>query len=174
MEIRLIQLKALWSKPHLHQLERKPFMKNAVDLCTTRQIGRIHLISRSLNAFLKVHPELLDHPVNISRRRCSPEEPLISMTPHTAYVLSTDWRRALVLRAGSSGRKFLNSSTSFSRDNNWLCSLLRNPGKVSRMWLVSCWQKTKLHSYTLLQSKWVGCLWGILLNPNKNHITVKL
>lgn len=47
--------------------------------------------------------------------------------------------RALVLRAGSSGRKFLYSSTSFSMDNSWLCSLFRSPGSVSRMWLVSCW-----------------------------------
>lgn len=47
--------------------------------------------------------------------------------------------RALVLRAGSSGRKFLYSSTSFSMDSSWLCSLFRSPGSVSRMWLVSCW-----------------------------------
>lgn len=47
-------------------------------------------------------------------------------------------RRALVLRVGSSGRKFLYSSTSFSRDSSWLCSLLRRAGSDSRMWLVSC------------------------------------
>lgn len=46
--------------------------------------------------------------------------------------------RALVLRVGSSGRKFLYSSTSFSRDSSWLCSLLRRAGSDSRMWLVSC------------------------------------
>lgn len=49
------------------------------------------------------------------------------------------WSRALVFRDGSSGRKFLYSSTSFSMDSSWLCSLFRSPGSVSRMWLVSCW-----------------------------------
>lgn len=46
--------------------------------------------------------------------------------------------KALVLRVGSSGRKFLYSSTSFSKDRSWLCSLLRRVGRDSRMWLVSC------------------------------------
>lgn len=46
--------------------------------------------------------------------------------------------KALVLRVGSSGRKFLYSSTSFSKDRSWLCSLLRRVGSDSRMWLVSC------------------------------------
>ncbi|KAG7269004.1 hypothetical protein CRUP_033496 [Coryphaenoides rupestris] len=44
--------------------------------------------------------------------------------------------RALVLRLGSSGLKFLYSSTSFSMDSSWLCSLQRSAGSVSRMWLV--------------------------------------
>ena len=50
---------------------------------------------------------------------------------------------ALVLRVGSSGRKFLYSSTSFSIDSSWDCSLLRRAGSVSRMWLVSCWLSTR-------------------------------
>lgn len=52
----------------------------------------------------------------------------------------THCSRALVLRVGSSGRKFLYSSTSFSKDSNWLCSLLRRVGSDSRMWLVSCYR----------------------------------
>lgn len=56
---------------------------------------------------------------------------------------STHCSRALVFRVGSSGRKFLYSSTSFSRDSSWLCSLLRRVGSDSRMWLVSCCKKGK-------------------------------
>lgn len=55
------------------------------------------------------------------------------------WRLGTYCSKALVLRDGSSGRKFLYSSTSFSMDSSWLCSLFRSPGSVSRMWLVSCW-----------------------------------
>lgn len=57
---------------------------------------------------------------------------------------STHCSRALVLRVGSSGRKFLYSSTSFSRDSSWLCSLLRRVGSDSRMWLVSCCRKVRV------------------------------
>ena len=53
-------------------------------------------------------------------------------------TVSTHWSRALVLRDGSSGLKFLYSSTSFSMERSWLCSLARRFGRVSRMWLVSC------------------------------------
>lgn len=42
------------------------------------------------------------------------------------------------MRAGSSGRKFLYSSTSFSMERSWLWSLFLSPGRVSRMWLVNC------------------------------------
>lgn len=52
--------------------------------------------------------------------------------------LSTHWSRALVFRDGSSGLKFLYSSTSFSMERSWLCSLALRAGRVSRMWLVSC------------------------------------
>ena len=60
-----------------------------------------------------------------------------------------DWKgftyciMALVLRVGSSGLKFLYSSTSFSIANSWDCSLLRTFGNELRMWLVSCWLRTR-------------------------------
>ena len=56
-----------------------------------------------------------------------------SATISITYCIS-----ALVFIEGSSGRKFLNSATSFSKDSTWSWSLLRNAGRLSRMWLVSC------------------------------------
>jgi len=50
---------------------------------------------------------------------------------------------ALVFLVGSSGRKFLYSSTSFSIASSWDCSLLRRLGSVIRIWLVSCWLSTR-------------------------------
>ncbi len=52
---------------HLHQLEGKALMKDAVDLRSTRQVGGVHLISRSFNALLKVHPKLLHHPADCTQ-----------------------------------------------------------------------------------------------------------
>lgn len=46
---------------------------------------------------------------------------------------------AFVFLVGSSGRKFLYSSTSFSIASSCDCNLLRRLGSVRRMWLVSCW-----------------------------------
>lgn len=51
--------------------------------------------------------------------------------------------RAFVFRVGSSGRKFLYSSTSFSIASICDCSLLRRFGSVVRMWLVNCWLSTR-------------------------------
>lgn len=55
--------------------------------------------------------------------------------------MQTDCSSCLVLRDGSSGRYPRYSSASLSRANSWDCSLLRKPGRVSRMWLVSCYEK---------------------------------
>lgn len=55
---------------------------------------------------------------------------------------ATDCNSCLVLRDGSSGRYPRYSSASLSRANSWDCSLLRNAGSVSRMWLVSCYGNT--------------------------------
>ena len=49
---------------------------------------------------------------------------------------------ALVLMEGSSGRKYLYCSTSFSSDKICFWSRSRSPGRVSRMWLVNCWFRT--------------------------------
>lgn len=118
-------------------------MKDSVDLGTTGQVGGIHLVSRPFNTLLKVHTKLLHHPTHSGN--------LISdihrvdtwfISVNLPMCINTNWSRALVFLVGSSGRKFLYSSTSFSSDSIWLCSLLRNPGNVSRMWLVSCWRET--------------------------------
>lgn len=72
-----------------------------------------------------------------------------SCTKHIYYELllakkwATDCNSCLVLRDGSSGRYPRYSSASLSRANSWDCSLLRNAGRVSRMWLVSCYGDTK-------------------------------
>lgn len=50
---------------------------------------------------------------------------------------------ALVLMDGSSGLKCLYWSTSFSRARSCFWSLSLRPGRVSRMWLVSCWFNTR-------------------------------
>lgn len=152
----------MMKKAHLHQLKRKALMEDAVDLCTTRQIGGIHLVSRSLYALLKVHAKLLNHPTKVHIEHVFN---LLLFWVHLNIwickcTVDTDWSKALVLRAGSSGRKFLYSSTSFSSDNNWPCSLLRNPGNVSRMWLVSCWREIRLKAHTCSQVSGLGrCYW---------------
>ena len=53
---------------HLHQLEGKTLVKYTVDLRTTGQVGRVHLISRPLDALLKVQGELLHHPAHQAQR----------------------------------------------------------------------------------------------------------
>ena len=57
--------------------------------------------------------------------------------------LRTHCIMALVLRVGSSGRKFLYSSTSFSNASSCDWSRFRKFGSVSRMWLVSCWFRVR-------------------------------
>lgn len=52
---------------HLHQLEGKALMKDAVDLRSTRQVGGVHLISRPFDALLKVHTKLLHHPADCTQ-----------------------------------------------------------------------------------------------------------
>lgn len=52
---------------HLHQLEGKALMKDAVDLRSTRQVRGVHLISRPFNALLKVHAKLLHHPAGCTQ-----------------------------------------------------------------------------------------------------------
>lgn len=71
--------------------------------------------------------------------RGSHQPSLTAQSPPARPPTLTHCSKALVFRVGSSGRKFLYSSTSFSRESSWLCSLLRSDGSVSRMWLVSCW-----------------------------------
>lgn len=47
---------------HLHQLKGEALVENAVDLGAARQVGCVHLIPRTLDAFFKVHCKLLHHP----------------------------------------------------------------------------------------------------------------
>lgn len=49
---------------YLHQLEWEALMKDAVDACTARQLGRVDLVARTFYALFKVHRELLHHPAN--------------------------------------------------------------------------------------------------------------
>lgn len=136
------------STGHLHQLEGEALMKDPVDLCTTGQVGGIHLISRPLYALLKVHTKLLHHPIKVTQHTLGVSSYWFNMHLHVCIwvYVGTDWSKALVLRVGSSGRKFLYSSTSFSSERSWLWSLLRNPGNVSRMWFVSCCREIKVKS----------------------------
>ena len=56
--------------------------------------------------------------------------------------MATHVSNAFVLRAGSSGRNLLYSSTSFSMERTSDWSLARRAGKVSRMWLTNVWGRT--------------------------------
>lgn len=124
-------------KQYLHQFKGETLMEDAVNPSSSWQLIGINLVSRAFNAFLKVHGKLLDHPERKQKAWSGSHGwAVISREGHTAEA--TYWSRALVLRAGSSGRKFLYSSTSFSMERSWLCSLFRSPGRVSRMWLVNC------------------------------------
>jgi len=63
---------------------------------------------------------------------------------------------AFVLRVGSSGRKFLYSSTSFSMASSCDCSLLRKLGRVLRMWFVSCWFSVRWrYGVPILSAMWL-------------------
>ena len=85
--------------------------------------------------------EWMDGRMDEDRHPAQTQDPAAGQRPRRARqrVGDTYCSKALVLRVGSSGRKFLYSSTSFSRDSSWLCSLLRRAGRDSRMWLVSCY-----------------------------------
>lgn len=47
---------------HLDQLKGETLVKDAVDLCSSGQLHRVHLVSRALDSLLKVYRELLHHP----------------------------------------------------------------------------------------------------------------
>lgn len=62
-----IMIKKTDKTGHLHQLEGKALVKDAVDLRATRQVGGVHLISRPFDALLKVHGKLLHHPADCAQ-----------------------------------------------------------------------------------------------------------
>lgn len=47
---------------YLDQLEGEALMENSVNPSTSGQLCRVHLVSGPLDALLKVHSKLLDHP----------------------------------------------------------------------------------------------------------------
>lgn len=49
---------------NLKQFKGKAFMEDAVDPGTTQQLIGVHLVPWALNALLKVHAKLLNHPDN--------------------------------------------------------------------------------------------------------------
>lgn len=136
-------------KNHLNQLKRKALVEDAIDPRSPRQLHRVHLISRTLDALLEIHGKLLHHPLETERilpvthRRTFWQKHMCVWAGNAGNASTGDTycSRALVLRDGSSGRKCLYSSTSFSMDSSWLCSLFLSPGRVSRMWLVSCYSR---------------------------------
>lgn len=64
----MTELEDTISAPCLHtnleQFKGKAFMEDTVDPGTAQQLICVHLVSRALNALLKVHTKLLNHPDN--------------------------------------------------------------------------------------------------------------
>lgn len=86
--------------------------------------------------------------------------PVVPITVNRSYrTRSTHCIMAFVFRVGSSGLKFLYSSTSFSIDRSCDWSLLRRPGRVSLMWLVSCSLRTRCKYGVPIRS--AMCLWAL-------------
>lgn len=112
-------------------------MEDTVNPSSSWQLIGINLVAGAFDTFLKVHSKLLDHPTR-KQKAGSRRHGWTVASREGHAVKATHWSRALVLRAGSSGRKFLYSSTSFSMERSWLWSLFLSPGSVSRMWLVNC------------------------------------
>lgn len=128
-----------WWLIHLDQLKGEALVKDAIYFSSTWQLHCVHLVPGALDPLLEVHRELLHHSEThqIQQNRkdfnnCQWKMLLLWLTP------CTDCNSCLVLRDGSSGRYPRYSSASLSRASSWACSLLRNAGRVSRMWLVSC------------------------------------
>lgn len=72
-ETNMIFLKIPISFPlYLNKLKGKAFVKNSVDLGTTREIFCGHLSPKAFNIPVKVHTKLLDHPVILTfeKSRC--------------------------------------------------------------------------------------------------------
>uniref|UniRef100_A0A6B0UVQ3 Uncharacterized protein n=1 Tax=Ixodes ricinus TaxID=34613 RepID=A0A6B0UVQ3_IXORI len=106
--------------------------------------------SFSSNSILTISKGNLSWKSRLMRAPPESSDVLIAADPEPSMFLSKSvcscWiicSIALVLREGSSGRKFLYSSTSFSMEMSCFCSLSLSPGKVSLMWFVSCWFSTR-------------------------------